>query len=571
MRASGVLALWLALIAACQAPAPGPGLDVDQVMVHVGSLMVIGPRPGESPHAREAAAFIEATIGPRVERFPVGAVDLPAITVLGTTYRSAHRAESTDPNLVVRFGPPGRALLVMAHYDTVPGSPGAVDNAAAVGLLIELARVLEHAPPAVPVILAFTANEEIGLVGAEALAARLGEDISLAIALDLTGGSGALIMNGASELIGADEMRWLASAAELAGVTIRAPLAHRVVSRWWPQAERADHGPFTRRGIRAIHLYNRGQDGEWIDLAYHSPRDVLARIDRTSLDELGRLLVALTRAAPPEPGGIDGFWLPALRNRIMPRWLLLALELALAFGAFAALIAQRTSRARGGCGALVGLGCFALATGATFVLELVTRGDHRAPWLHAPLRFVVAELLVLLGAFGLFVLVVRRMRPWIGELRYLAIATIIPLVIGGGLLAVGAAEVAWIWLVPAAILSIAPRLGPARWLAPLAAALPLVLVLAPNQLREAAWNGFLPPQLPLAALISVFTLPVAAALAWLVRRRGGSGPLGAFVLPMGCLLSVVAGVVLVSRAHPACSGADFNQFHLACEVAPKVR
>ncbi len=567
-------AVLLALIAACSAPVPGPGLDVDQVMVHVGSLMVLGPRPGESSHAREAAAFIETTLaasGVKVERFPIGAVDLPEITVMGTTYRHARRAESTDPNLVVRFGPPGRALLVMAHYDTVAASPGAVDNGASVGLLLELARELAHAPPAYGVILAFTANEEVGLVGAEALAARLGDDVSVAVALDLVGGRGALVLNGASELIGADEMSWLAGAAERAGVTIRAPLAHRVVSRWWPQAERADHGPFTRRGIRAFHLYNRGQDGEWIDLAYHSPRDVLARVDRDSVDEAGRVLLALTRAPPPEIGGADGFWVPVLRNRIMPRWLLLALELLLALGAFAALITQRTMRVRGGCGVLVGLGCFALATVATLALERVTRGDHPAPWLHAPLTFVIAELLVLFGSFGLFALVVRRLRGWIGTLRYLVIAAGIPLVVGSALMAIGAAELAWIWLVPAAVIAIAPRLGPLRGLAPVAAALPLLLVLAPNQLREAAWNGFFPPGLPLTALIAVFSLPVAAALAWLLRQRGQAGPLGAFVLPVGCLLSVIAGVVLVSRAHPPCSGANFSQFQLACEVTPEVR
>ena len=564
----------LLCLVACSAPEPGPGVDVDQVMVHVGSLMVLGPRPGESSHAREAAAYIEKTVtamSQNIDRYAVGAVDLPEITVMGATYRNARRAESTDPNLVVRFGPPGRALLLMAHYDTVAASPGAVDNAAAVGLLLELTRELAHAPPAYGVIVAFTANEEVGLVGAEGLAARIGDDVSFAVALDLVGGSGALILNGASELIGADEMSWLAAAAERAGVTIRAPLAHRVVSRWWPQAERSDHGPFTRRGIRAVHLYNRGQDGEWIDLAYHSPRDVLARVDRTSVDELGRVLVALTRAPPPDTGGGDGFWLPVLRNRIMPRWLLVALELVLAGGALASLISMRTSRERGGCGLLVALGCFALATIATVSLEYATRGEHPAPWLHAPLRFEIAELLVLVGALGLFVLVVRRIRGWIGELRYLAVAALIPLVVGCALLAIGAAELAWIWLVPAAVIALAPRLGPARWLAPIAAALPLVLVLAPNQLREAAWNGFLPAQLPLAALIAVFTLPVAASLAWLMRSRGATGPLGAFVLPVGCLLSVIAGVVLVSRAHPPCTAADFNQFHLACEVTQGVR
>lgn len=575
-------ALVLALCAACSGTEPGtesgsapaPGIDVDQVMVHVGSMMVLGPRPGDTEYSRDAARYIEKAVteaGGKVERFSVGAVDLPEITVLGATVRRAHRAEGLDPNLVVRFGPPGRVLLIIAHYDTVAGSPGAVDNAVAVGMLIELARALDLASPKYGVMLAFTANEEIGLVGAEALAARVGDDVMFAIALDLVGGSGALSLNGASELIGAEEMRWLAAAADRAGVVIRAPLAHRVVSRWWPQAERSDHGPFTRRGIRAVHFYDRGQDGEWIDLAYHSPRDLLSRVDRGSIDELGRLLFALTRLPPPEAGGADGFWVPVLHNQVLARWILIAVELALGLLAFGLLISLRTARVRGGLGALAALGCFVLAAGATLVTELVTRGAHPAPWLHAPLRATITEILVLAGSLGLVVLFARRLRPWIGALRYHAIAVVVPLVIGAALLAIGAAELAWIWLVPAAVIALAPRLGPGRWLAPLAAALPMVLVLTPNQLREAAWNGFLPSSLPLAVLVTVFSLPVAASVAWLLRSRGTTGPLGAFVLPMGCLLSVLTGVVLASRAHPPCTGPDFNQFHLACEVPPGVR
>jgi hypothetical protein len=567
------LVLALAVLAACGAGEPGPGIDVDRAMVHVGSLMVLGPRPGESDHAREAAAYIEKALtdaGGKPERYPVGAVDLPSITVMGATYRSARRAESTDPNIVVRFGPPGRVLLIMAHYDTVPVSPGAVDNAAAVGVLIELARGLATTPPPYGIVLAFTANEEVGLVGAESLAARIGDDVAFAIALDLIGGTGDLVLNGASELIGAEEMRWLASAADRAGATIRTPLAHRVVSRWWPQAERSDHGPFTRRGIRAIHFYDRGQDGEWIDLAYHSSRDVIARVDRGSVDEIGRVLHALTMTPPPAPGG-DGFWVPVLRNRVVPRWALLALELVLALVALASLIASRTARARGGLGLLAGVACFALAAGATYATEQLARGAHSAPWLHAPLVSAIAELMIFSGALGLVSLALRRMRPWIGELRYLVVAASIPLAVGIALVVIGAAEIAWIWLVPAAVIALAPRIAIARWLSPLAAALPALLVLAPNQLREAAWNGFLPRTTSLALLLAVFLLPVAGVIAYLARRRGATGPLGSFVLPVGCLLSVVAGVVLVSRAHPRCSAADFNQFHLACETPPGVR
>ena len=238
--------LAIVVVAACAPDARGPGIDVDKAVGHAALISGVGPRPGDSETARAAAAYIEHELAMPVERLEVGTVELPEITVLGTTHRPAHTVVTTDPDLLVRFGPPGRALLVMAHYDTVRGSPGAVDNAAAVGVLIELAHVLAKEPPSRPVMLAFTANEEIGLVGAEALASKRGDQIDLAIALDLIGGSGTLIQNGASELIGLAEMRWLAHAADRAGVVVRAPLAHRVVSRWWPQAV-AKYQPWRQR------------------------------------------------------------------------------------------------------------------------------------------------------------------------------------------------------------------------------------------------------------------------------------------------------------------------------------
>jgi len=564
----------LAAIAACSAGAPvGQGIDVDRAMVHVGSMMVLGPRPGDTDASRRTAEYIAGeleAVGATVERMPAEPVELPAIEVMGQVYRFKQRVTTTDPNLIVRFGPPGKALLVMAHYDTVRDSPGAVDNAAAVGVLIEVARMLHEGAPGVPVIIAFTANEEIGLVGAEQLAAKRGDEVAFAIALDLIGGSGELSINGASTLIGAPELRWLASAADRAGVVVRAPLAHRVISRWWPQAERSDHGPFTRRGVRAVHLYNRGQDGEWIDLAYHSAGDVLERVDRARVAELGRLLLHLTDEAPPAAGG-DGFWLPVVANEVMPRWLLVAIELVLALGAFLALIAQRTAFARDGLGLVAGIGAFAVAVASTFAIELATAGNYIGPWLHAPLRAELALSLVLFGTLGLVTLALRRLRPWTGALRYLVIAVVIPLVVGCVMLALGAAELAWIWLVPAAVAAIAPRLGVARSLGPIALLLPVALVLAPNQLREAAWNGFLPITVPLTVWLALLGAPFVAAVAWGFRRRTTTGPLGAFVLPVGCLLSVIAGVIVLSRAHPSCSPPDFNQFHLACERVPGVR
>lgn len=568
--------LILIAVLGCSARTPGPGLDLDRVLAHVHALTDIGPRPQDSDGSRTAAGYIEDELDRldvHTTRMPVGTVDVPAISVLGVKHRDAHTVQTTDPNLLVRFGPPGNALLLMAHYDTVDGSPGAADNAAAVALLLELARVLREQPPPQPVLLAFTANEEIGLVGAEALAAQH-TDLSFAIALDLVGGDGPLVINGASELVGRTELAWLAAAANRAGVRITAPPAHRVVSRWWPQAERSDHGPFTRRGVRAVHIYNRGNEGDWIDLAYHSARDVPARLHRESLAETGRLLRALADAAPPAYGG-DGYWLPLARNVVVPRWSLLAFEVLLVLVVIVALVLSREGlvaaiarrelhvNAPRGPGLLVGAVCFVAASVAACAIERAAAGAHPAPWLHAPLRALIGAALVLGGLFGLATRLVARIRPWRGGQRYRALAAITCALIGTTLLVIGAAELAWIWLVPAAIIAVAPR--QAALVAIAASALPIACMLYPAQLREAAWHRFLPLSLPLSAMLAILGTPTIATFAWWLRRRAPTGPLGTLVLGMGCGLAVIVGVVFAVTSEPGCTAVKFATFHLACE------
>lgn len=528
------------------------------------------PRPHDSAASAAEASYIERELAAAhaiVERLAVGDVALPAIDVAGKHVRDARTAHTDDPDLIARFGPPGRALLVMAHYDTVPESPGAVDNGAAVEVALALARELAAHPPAQPVMIAFTADEEDGLVGAEALAARRGDEVEFAIALDLVGGTGPLSINGASELIGFTELRWLARAADRAGIVLRAPLPHRVVSRWWPQAERSDHGAFTRRGIRAIHLYDRGQDGEWIDLAYHSRYDVASRVDPAAVDELERFLRALVADRPPPHDG-DGFWLPLASNVVVPRWLLLAFELALAvIAALGLVLLARDSRVlppRRGAGVLLGIVAFALAVGATWAVERLTSRGHPMPWIHDPGRALVCEGLVLVGMLGLVTRGIGRVAAWAGSRRYLALAIAWSLAFGVALVAIDAAELAWIWLVPAAALAIAPRFRAVSIVAVIASALPIALVLAPAQLREAAWNGFLPPAVPLAAWLAAAAVSPLAGVAWWLRSRHTS-LLGTLGLSLGCALAVTTGTAGQATRAPSCTALEFNRLQLGCE------
>jgi len=113
--------------------------------------------------------------------------------------RQAYEAQGVDSaNLEVTISGSAAAseiVLVGAHYDTVPGSPGADDNASGVAAILELARSLREAEPARTIRLVAFVNEEPpfffwGEMGSKvyAKAARArGDDIRVMLSLEMLG------------------------------------------------------------------------------------------------------------------------------------------------------------------------------------------------------------------------------------------------------------------------------------------------------------------------------------------------------------------------------------------------
>jgi Peptidase family M28 len=98
-------------------------------------------------------------------------------------------SEGSGENFTVELGSGRRVLLLIAHHDAVPGSPGANDNAAAVGILLALMeRLAPSVPPGLRVRLLFTAAEERGYLGARKYArgANLAE-LAGVLSLELCG------------------------------------------------------------------------------------------------------------------------------------------------------------------------------------------------------------------------------------------------------------------------------------------------------------------------------------------------------------------------------------------------
>ena len=123
-----------------------------------------------------------------------------ALRALGyEVVRQGYEAQGIDcANLEVTIPGAGRAagiVLAGAHYDTVPGSPGADDNASGVAAILELARLLREAKPARTLRLVAFVNEEPpfffwGEMGSRvyARAARArGDDIRVMLSLEMLG------------------------------------------------------------------------------------------------------------------------------------------------------------------------------------------------------------------------------------------------------------------------------------------------------------------------------------------------------------------------------------------------
>lgn len=578
-RAASSLLL-VTVLTACAGPEPDSGLDADRVLGHVVALTDIGPRPTGTAAAARALDYIEAALPSGLERtrLPTGRVALPGVRVGAMRIFEPGTIRVAEPNLAVRF--PGRdrgarPLLLMAHADTVFGSPGAVDNAVSVGLLLELSRHLAAESPPRPVIIAFTAAEEHRLAGARALAQALGAQPGLAISLDMVGAPGPLTLNGVSRLLDRDLLAWLAAAARRADAALEAPPVHRVVSRHLPQIERSDHGAFTERGVPAVHLYNRGPGHVY--LPYHGPADVPAQVDAGRASEAGRLLVAIALHPAPLPrgGAGAGVWISGPGGpRVISVWWLRLLGLALAAIAVAALVRLwlRRSRDRDGIiGLWASLVLFALGWLLAHALLAVAGAalEHPRPWAHAPGRHLAAAVIIAVAVAATGArLLVSRWRP-AGAGRFLA-AAITPLVlIGLALLVLDAGELALLPLACAAGFGAAAfaRRRSAAVLFVIAGMVPASHLVHPLILREAVFHGFFPPTLPLVVWLALALAPAWLAVLYLLRRWPLPPVRPDLVATAAAVMVALAGAALLLPA-PVCPGAEYVRDGLGCEVDP---
>lgn len=271
------------------------------VLVVVMTLLVVdqlnppGPVPASAPVSEFSGerALKQLTVIAQKPR-PVGSSEHAAvasyiqneINVLGLTPEV--QQTPAVKNIVVRLKGTSaeKAVLLVAHYDSVPSSPGAGDNGSAVVAILETLRALKSSQPLRnDVIALFSDAEELGTVGAKAFVYQhaWAGDVGVVLNFDARGTSGPVIMFETS-----DKNGWLIKEfAKAAPHPVANSLAAAIYAL---MPNDTDFTIFKEAGFAGLNFaYIAGLNH------YHTPLDNLANIDHRTLQHQGSTALALTR------------------------------------------------------------------------------------------------------------------------------------------------------------------------------------------------------------------------------------------------------------------------------------
>jgi len=309
----------------------------------------------------------------------------------------------------------GKAIVLMAHMDSVPAGPGAGDDGSGVATVLETIRTLKAIPirSRHPVIALFTDGEEAGLLGAAAFVenARWRDRTGVILNVEARGSKGQSLLfqtsSGDAALI------------DLYARNVARPATSSLygeIYKFLPND--TDMTPFLGAGIAGYNFAFLG------DVAhYHTALDTLANLDPRSLQSSGDAVLALTRAlmdqdfAAFKSGNaiyldVMGLWLP----RLGVHW-----GLPLSLLAFV-IIAWLTWRQRPTWAQLLAPPLFLIgAVALGFVLKAlaVSISGHADPAYAQPLIFRVA---LALGVWTLALAMARRAAAFAGWLWFAGFA-----------------------------------------------------------------------------------------------------------------------------------------------------
>ncbi|HEX5886874.1 MAG TPA: M20/M25/M40 family metallo-hydrolase, partial [Pyrinomonadaceae bacterium] len=247
-------------------------------------LNVIGQRPHPSGTSEHKA--VRDYLLNELSRMGV----TPAVqktVVLRPTPRTPFHVGTVE-NVLVRLegASNSKAVLLIAHYDSVPTSPGVSDNGAAVAAMLETVRALRASERLKnDVIFLFTDAEEVGLMGARAFIKEhpWAKDVGIVLNFEARGSEGPALMFETSDGNG-----WLIKELARAGAPARTNSLLYEAYRRLPNE--TDMTMFKQAGYPGLNF-------AYIDGAarYHSQSDSLDQLDQRSVQHQGLYALALAR------------------------------------------------------------------------------------------------------------------------------------------------------------------------------------------------------------------------------------------------------------------------------------
>lgn len=172
-------------------------------------------------------------------------------------------------------------IILCGHFDTVPATMGAHDNAGGSAILLEMARALAKHPARRTVRVVWCGAEELGLYGSQAYAAALKaagpktlERVKLVVNVDVAGGT---IGQNHCTVTGPQALKdYVEIVGKEVGVGLETKLG--VMS--------SDGTPFGLEGIPSVNFARYGGGTPYL----HTPNDALEHTDSGHLAMLGRFV-----------------------------------------------------------------------------------------------------------------------------------------------------------------------------------------------------------------------------------------------------------------------------------------
>ena len=204
-------------------------------------------------------------------------------------------------------------ILIGAHYDAVPGTPGADDNATGVAVLLEMAQVFANNPLQYPVRLVAFDLEEYGLLGSTAYAQSLkenGQKLRLMLSLEMLGycdsAKGSQTYPDLIKRFYSDRANFIALVGNLSAIADMNLIKHTMqqqgtlievlpdpsAGKLIPMTGLSDHRPFWEQKYRAIMVTDTAM---LRNPNYHKASDTIESLDLDFLANTCQSLIAALR------------------------------------------------------------------------------------------------------------------------------------------------------------------------------------------------------------------------------------------------------------------------------------